>query len=229
MYIGGFEKFSLIDFPGKISGIIFLVGCNFRCPYCHNPELVIPELFPPPIAVEKVLSFFEKRKGKLDGIVVTGGEPTLDKDLFSLLKNLKELGFLVKLDTNGTSPEVLNTFLVEGLLDYVAMDIKAPLKKYREVARTNVDLNKIKKSISLIMRQNIEYEFRTTYFKPLLSQKDLINISFTVKGAKRYVIQKFRPGKVLDPAYVREDDHFEEDWDIIMEKIRENVETVIIR
>ncbi|MGC8971837.1 MAG: anaerobic ribonucleoside-triphosphate reductase activating protein, partial [bacterium] len=161
MLIGGLQKFSLIDYPGKISAVIFTKGCNFRCPYCHNPELVI---FDGKDLIEEdyIFSFLREKRGKLDGVVLTGGEPTLQSDLINFLKEIKGLGFFTKLDTNGSNPEVIERLLEEKILDYIAMDIKANLEKYNDVTHSNVDIEKIKKSIDIIMHSGIDYEFRTT-------------------------------------------------------------------
>ncbi len=133
MKIGALQKFSLIDYPGKVCAIIFTVGCNFRCGYCHNPELVDPKQFPKPMPEEKIISFLQKRKGKLEAITITGGEPTLQPDLLSFLEQVKRHGYLVKLDTNGTNPNMLQQTIKDKLVDYIAMDIKGPLDRYREI------------------------------------------------------------------------------------------------
>ena len=142
MLIGGFQKFSFIDYPGKVCAIVFTCGCNFRCSYCHNPELVMPELFKEPIPEGEILSFLENRKGKLDAVTITGGEPTMQRDLLEFVLSVKKLGFLIKLDTNGSDPDVLREAMKE--VDYVAMDVKAPLEKYRETTNSGVDTNRIK-------------------------------------------------------------------------------------
>lgn len=130
MEIGGLQKFSLIDYPGKISAVIFTRGCNFRCPYCHNPELVIPAFFTQGYAVDDIFAFFRSRREKLDGIVITGGEPTVQKDLIEFMSKVKALGFFLKLDTNGSNPGILKKVISLGLVDFVAMDIKAPFDRY---------------------------------------------------------------------------------------------------
>jgi len=167
MKIGGFQRFSLIDYPAKISAIIFTQGCNFRCPYCHNPELVDPKLFTSAIDEDLILSFLRKRVGKLDGVVITGGEPLLQHDLIEFIKKVKEMGYLIKLDTNGSYPEKLERLL--DLIDYIAMDIKAPLEKYHDVVRTDVCTEKIMESITIILNGDIDYEFRTTVVKAFLT------------------------------------------------------------
>jgi len=202
MLIGGLQKFSLIDYPGKISAIIFTQGCNFRCPYCHNPELVEPVLFQRAMSSKKIFSFLEKRKGKIDAVVVTGGEPTLQKDLLNFIRKIKNMGYLVKLDTNGSNPNIIENMIDKKLVDYIAMDIKAPLQKYEEIVRAEIDTKKIEKSINLIMESGIDYEFRTTLIKSLLSTEDVLNIGKTIQGAKRYILQKFIPSKTLDREFL---------------------------
>jgi len=204
MRIGGFQKFSLIDYPGKICAIVFTQGCNFRCPYCHNPELVKPSLFGKTIPEEEIFSFLEKRKGKLDAVEITGGEPTLQKDLVDFIRRIKEMGYLVKLDTNGSNPEILLEIINHGLVDYIAMDIKAPLEKYKEVIHSVINPEKIKRSIRTIMSSNIKYEFRTTVVKSQLSKEDIINIGKLIEGAELYILQKFIPSKTLDPNFLNE-------------------------
>jgi len=198
--IGGFQKFSLTDFPGKISAIIFTQGCNFRCPYCHNPELVDPARYAAEIPEEEILRFLASRTGQLQGVVVTGGEPTLHDDLPSLLAKIRALGFAAKLDTNGSNPDLLQRLIRDSLLDYIALDIKAPLTDYPRVVRTPVRVNDIEKSMRLVMESGIPYELRTTYAGPLLSTKDMSAIAALVRGCAHYVVQGFHPAKTLDPA-----------------------------
>ena len=197
MLIGGLQKTSLLDFPDKISAIVFTAGCNFRCGYCHNPEL-INSIAP----VTEVFEFLKNRVGKLEGVVITGGEPCLQKDLPEFIKQVKSLGFAVKLDTNGSYPEMLAKVLPD--LDYVAMDIKAPLEKYSAVANWNGDVENIRKSIDMIMNSGVDYEFRTTVVASQLDEKDFENIGKLLNGAKRYYLQKFVPSKVLDSRFLDE-------------------------
>jgi len=147
MLIGGFQRFSLIDYPGKICAIVFTQGCNFRCPYCHNPELVNPELFEAPIPEGNILSFLANRKGKLDAVEITGGEPTLQPDLMDFMSELKNHQYLVKLDTNGSNPGIISEAIERDLVDYLAMDVKAPLERYQEITNSGVDPAKIEHSI----------------------------------------------------------------------------------
>ncbi len=201
MRLGGLQKCSLIDFPGKITAILFTVGCNFRCPYCHNPELVdeTSEI----ISVDNVFAFLTRRREILDAVTITGGEPTIQTDLVPFIRKVKEMGFLVKLDTNGTHPEVIELVQEEKLVDYIAMDIKAPLGRYASSVARPVDEVQIKKSIQLLIKGNIPYEFRTTVVKSLLAYDDLHEIGKTIKNAERYYLQKFVPTKPLNPAFVR--------------------------
>ena len=230
MKIGGFQKFSLIDYPGKISAIIFTQGCNFRCPYCHNPELVDPKLFTSALDEDLILSFLRKRVGKLDGVVITGGEPLLQHDLIEFIKKVKEMGYLVKLDTNGSYPEKLERLLAKNLIDYIAMDVKAPLEKYHDVVRTDVCTEKIMESITMILNGNIDYEFRTTVVKDLLTEDDLICIAKLIRGAKRYVLQKFVMSKILDKSFASNVKCFSEDeLNTIKEKVKKYVSECIIR
>jgi len=228
MKIGGFQRFSLIDYPGKISAIIFTQGCNFRCPYCHNPELVDPKLFTSALDEDLIFSFLRKRVGKLDGVVITGGEPLLQHDLIEFIKKVKEMGYLVKLDTNGSYPEKLERLL--DLIDYIAMDIKAPLEKYHDVVRADVCTEKIMESITMILNGNIDYEFRTTVVKDLLTEDDLICIAKLIRGAKRYVLQKFVVSKILDKSFAGNVKCFSEDeLNIIKERVKKYVSECIIR
>jgi len=224
MIIGGFQKFSLIDYPGKICAIIFTQGCNFRCPYCHNPELVNPKLFQEPIDADDIFRFLEKRKGKLDAVEITGGEPTLQPDLIEFMRKIKAMGFLIKLDTNGTNPEVVEKIIKNKLVDYIAMDVKAPLEKYEKVVRAKVDKQKIKEAISLIMNSHIDYEFRTTVTKSILTKEDIIDIAKTIKGSKLYVLQKFIHSKILDPSLAKRAKTFS---DAELEAIRSEAEKYV--
>ena len=204
MKIGGFQRFSLIDYPGKICAIVFTQGCNFRCPYCHNPELVNPELFEAPIPEGDILSFLANRRGKLDAVEITGGEPTLQPDLMDFMRKIKDLEYLVKLDTNGSNPGIISEAIERGIVDYLAMDVKAPLERYQEITDSRVDPAKIKHSIELIMSSGADYEFRTTVVKSQLGKRDILEIGRLIRGSKRYILQKFVPVKVLDKKFLNE-------------------------
>ncbi len=192
MKIGGLIKFTLIDFPGRPAAVVFTQGCNFRCRYCHNPELVYPHMFAEPVAMEEIYSFLKRRQGTLEGVVVSGGEPTLHEDLPSFMADLKAMGYATKLDTNGTRPEMLKSLLDAKLLDYIAMDIKAPLEKYSVI--TGVDFNPevLRQSMDLIRQSGLGYEFRTTYDKEVLTDADISTITQRLNG-KNYRVQECLP------------------------------------
>jgi len=196
---------SLLDYPDRVAAVLFTVGCNFRCPFCHNPELVLPGRVRdlPLLSQEEVLRVLAERKGFLDGLVLTGGEPTLQPDLREFVAEVKRLGLLVKLDTNGSRPDVLEDLLAAGLVDYLAMDVKAPLSRYSELAGVPVDRSAIGRSIRLVRERAPDYEFRTTV-APTLTWEDLQAIARGIAGARRYVLQPFvvPQGKTLiDPAW----------------------------
>lgn len=192
MRIAGIQKLTLLDYPGKIACTVFLSGCNLCCPYCHNPGLVLPEFGnEPEMPVAEVLTFLERRKGKLDGVCVTGGEPTLQPELPAFLEKLRSLGFAVKLDTNGTNPGMLKSLLHIGVLDYVAMDIKNSPSRYAETCGGTDVLSQVQASADLLLNGSTEYEFRTTVCKPLHTERDMAEIGCWLKGAKRYFLQPF--------------------------------------
>lgn len=226
--LAGLQKTTFIDYPEKIACIVFTQGCNFRCGYCHNPELF--ENKEPVLKVPAFFEFLNKRKGKLDGVVITGGEPTLHgKDLIEFIKEVKSLGFLVKLDTNGTHPDVLQELLNENLLDYIAMDIKAPLAKYKTITQTDIDTKIIKKSIDMIMNSGVDYEFRTTIVKSQLSVEDLRQIGELIQGAKRYYMQKFLATKILDETLMSEESYTDEEFKNLRTILEEYVDFVDYR
>ena len=187
MQIGGLAKFSLSDFPGFTAAIIFTIGCNFRCPYCHNKSLW--DLKHPKISEEEIFKFLKERQGKLDGVVISGGEPTIHSDLSEFIKKIKYLGYKIKLNTNGTNPNILKALLKDKLLDYIAMDIKSPFALYDKVCAVKVDINAIKKSFDLVLSSKIPHEFRTTWPKDLLDKIDIDNIKNTLPKNTKYVIQ----------------------------------------
>lgn len=192
MRIAGMQKLTLLDYPGKVACTIFLSGCNLRCPYCHNPSLVLPERNGGQnLSVTEVFKFLEQRRGKLDGVCVTGGEPTLQPELPEFLESIHSLGFDVKLDTNGTNPEMLKNLLRKGILTYVAMDIKNSPARYAKTCGGVDMLPQIRESVALLLDSTIDYEFRTTVCKPLHTEKDMEEIGCWLKGAKRYYIQAF--------------------------------------
>jgi len=189
MLIGGFQKCSLIEYPGEVSAVLFTTGCNFRCTYCYNPELVFPKLHPPPIPEKEIISFMKKRRGILDALVITGGEPTLQEDLLIFIEQVRDMGFKVKLDTNGSFPEVVEN--AAGLVDYIAMDVKGPLDKYARIAGAQLDIRKITGSIEIIKTSGVDYEFRTTVASGLLTPEDMEKIGGLISGAKLHYLQNF--------------------------------------
>ena len=188
--IGGLQKVTLLDFPGKVACTVFLTGCNLRCPYCHNPDLVLTKDNGKYISEKEFFEFLLSRKGKLDGVCITGGEPTLYPNLTNLIRRIREMGFLVKLDSDGTAPEILKPLLREKLLDYVAMDIKNAPSRYAETCGADV-IEQVKKSAALLKSSNIDYEFRTTVCHPFHSPKCMEEIGRWLRNAKRYYIQPF--------------------------------------
>ena len=200
MRIGGYQKLTLIDFPGTIATTVFTVGCSFRCPFCHNPELVLRAQFPAPNKMEQeFFKHLEKRKGKLEGVCITGGEPTIQPDIIEFIRKVRKMGFLVKLDSNGTRPDVLRQVFKEKLVDFVAMDIKNTPEKYSETVGLTADIERIKLSVQLIMNSGVPYEFRTTVVPGLHRQEDFLEIGKWLKGAKSYFLQEYRDGILLDP------------------------------
>ena len=205
MKIGGLLKFSLIDYPGKISAVIFTQGCNFFCPYCHNPELVVPERFCKPIPEETVLDFLAKRVGQIEGVVITGGEPTVQKDLIAFLQKVKAMGYPIKLDTNGSNPDVLEKIFEFHLVDYIAMDVKASLEKYVKLTSLKGCPELISRSISTILGSQVAHEFRTTLARPIVPEEDLPKIVSLVHGAHKYRLQRFIPrDNILDTELSQE-------------------------
>jgi len=223
MKIGGLHKTSLIDYPGKICAIIFTQGCNFKCPYCHNPELVNPEEFSALIPEEEIFSFLEKRKKYLDAVSITGGEPLIQKDILEFLGKLKKLGFLIKIDTNGSLPEILQEIIEKNLVNYISMDVKGPLEKYDLIIGVKIDTEKIKESIELIKNSNIDYEFKTTVVKKFLDEKDFIKIGQLLKGTKLYFLQKFVPTKTVNKDFLEEKTYSDEEFENIKNIMKEYV------
>ena len=192
MKICGLQKLTLLDFPGRLACTVFLGGCNFKCPYCYNTSLIDASRAKTLINEEDFLSFLDSRKGKLQGVATTGGEPLLNPDIRNFILKIKERGFLVKLDTNGSFPERLEALIDEGLVDYVAMDIKNVYGKYSITVGANVNLEKIKQSINILLSNKVDYEFRTTVIKEFHDIEDFNVIGKMIKGAKNYFIQNFQ-------------------------------------
>jgi pyruvate formate lyase activating enzyme len=195
--IGGFQKFSLLDYPGQLAAIVFAQGCNFRCPYCHNPAVVDPLRYGHLLDTEAVLRFLFRRRKKLGAVVVSGGEPTLQDDLVPFLRLLKAMRFKVKLDTNGSMPEVMEAIVASGYVDYFAMDVKAPLPLYKLVSGSDIDTALILQSMDVIRRAGVTYEFRSTFFDALLSVNDLTRMRELLKPGDKFTIQECRYGNNL--------------------------------
>ncbi len=206
MFLAGLQKNSFIDYPGKISCVFFLTGCNFTCPYCHNAELARGE-YPVRISMDEATAFLTDRKGMLEGVTITGGEPTLEKGLEDICRSVKALGYPVKLDTNGGRPDVVRNLLGQKLVDFVAMDIKAPLSAYRPFSRHPDIEARLTESIRLIMADAPAYEFRTTCAAPFIDADAVKTIAKTVAGARRFVLQPFNQrAECLEPSFNRDKD-----------------------
>lgn len=205
MQIGGLLKNTLLDYPGKLSCGIFLTGCNFDCPYCHNPELArgrsprTAEFDP-----DSIYRFIETRKRFLDGVVISGGEPTLQTGIYDLCRDIKEMGYPVKLDTNGSRPQVIKRLIAEGLVDYIAMDLKTDPLQYATYIQSNCDVSAILSSIDIIMNSAIYHEFRTTCVKPIVTAGTIEHISRLIEGARVYALQRFHKSTVLHPEFFKE-------------------------
>jgi pyruvate formate lyase activating enzyme len=212
MIIGGFEKLTLLDYPDHLAAIIFTQGCNFRCHFCYNPMLVLPregedvknkkEKGFSPLSTEDLFLFLKERFGRLEGVVITGGEPTLHPDLPSFIKQIKDMGYLVKLDTNGTNPEMVTELIKAKLIDYIAMDLKAPLEKYEETVSAKVDCDNIEKSVKIVIDSGLPYEFRTTVVPGLLVKDDFAKMGILIKGASKWYLQNFKSDTdLVDASY----------------------------
>ena len=232
MRIGGLQKVSLIDYPGKVSCVIFLLGCNFDCPYCHNPELVKRDLWKGHfLSKSEILEFLKRRIGLLDGVVLSGGEPTLQKDLSSLCEKIKQLGYSIKLDTNGSRPQVIKRLIDNGLVDYIAMDIKTDPFDYSPLIAKNYNPDHIVASVQTIMESGLAYEFRTTCVKPIVNSHVIRKIAKIIKGATLYALQHFHNSRVLHPDFFQETSpEYSEDELMILKSIAEPwVKKCIIR
>jgi pyruvate formate lyase activating enzyme len=199
--IGGLNPFSLSDFPGHVAAVVFTQGCNFRCPYCHNGSLIpMNSSTSTLILLEEVFLFLEKRRTQLNGVVVSGGEPTLQPDISLFFHRVRSMGYQIKLDTNGSRPEILTRLFKEDLVDFIAMDIKAPFALYDRLTGVCAPKERLEESIALIAQSGIDHEFRTTVVEPLLSESDLQAIQAMVPHGSRHSLQEFRPENALDPV-----------------------------
>ena len=227
MVIKGLQKTTLLDFPTKVACTVFTGGCNFRCPFCHNGTLVSdPKQFPT-IEIPDFLSFLDKRKGILDGVCITGGEPLLNKDIDSLLREIKARGYAVKLDTNGSFPDLLESLIDEGLVDYVAMDIKSSREKYHLLTGIDKFNVEIAKSVELLLRGKVDYEFRTTVVRELHELSDFEDIGKWISGAKKYYLQLFKDsGDLIEGGFSA---YSESDMLAALDIVKKYVSTAEIR
>lgn len=214
---------TLLDYPGQVAATIFTVGCNFRCHFCHNPALVLPEKFGEGLKTEKdVLDFLRARKKLLDGVCITGGEPTLQKDIVEVCESIKDLGYKIKLDTNGLRPHIIQKLMKKDLIDYIAMDIKAPWNKYEQVVGVKVDLDKLKQSVKIIRESGLPHEFRSTVLPGLHTAEDIIRMAKQVKGADAYYIQRFRSEpELVNQEFVSENKFLLKDLEAIRNEIKD--------
>lgn len=234
MKIGGFQKNSLIDFPETIACILFTQGCNFICPYCHNPDLVpgtgkrSEDLYDE----ADIFKFLETRKGFIEGVVITGGEPTLQKDLAAFCRKIKAMGYKLKLDSNGTRPRVLAGLFEDNLIDFISMDIKTSLENYHLVVSEKFDTGRIYESVRLLMEKAPAYEFRTTCSRPFVNKKIIKDIGKMISGASNYILQKCSQNvTVLDPEFLKTDNIFFSDKEMLelKETIDKYVTSAIVR
>jgi len=229
MNFKGFLETSFVDWDGKICSVVFTPGCNFRCPFCFNHELVLKSETLEDVSEQAILDFLEKNRDFIDGICITGGEPTILRELPDFCKRVKETDFLVKLDTNGTNPKVLKELIDNKLVDYVAMDLKGQWMDYQKFVNVATDAEKIKENAQLLMNSGIDYEFRTTIVPSLHTKNVFEKIVSQVKGAKKYCLQKFQPGHCLDSAFDKEKKQSDEEMEEFAGIARKYVETVKIR
>lgn len=232
MKLSAIQRFTMLDYPGKVACIAFTPGCNMRCGFCHNPEFVLPEkireLQGSFIEEETFFNFLKERQGLLDGVVVSGGEPTIWRDLPEFLGRIKRLGFLVKLDTNGNHPEMLGNLLKQNLVDYVAMDVKTSLAEYPKLGGL-VKPGNIAKSIEILKSGSIPYEFRTTFIKEMHTEDVLEDMKQLLRGAERYFLQTFRPGHTLHPVFANYHSFSLEEMQALVKRFSSVVDEVGIR
>lgn len=225
----GIQKTTLADYPNEIACTLFVSGCNFRCPFCYNPDLVLEKGTGLAISEDEVMVFLKERKGFLDGVCVTGGEPLLYyPEIVGFLKKVKELGYKIKLDTNGSFPEALKEILKSNLVDYVAMDIKAPLENYADSVKMPIDINKIKESVSILKNSKVDYEFRTTAHTGI-SESDFEKIGKWLENSKKYFLQLAKLDlPLLDPTF-KANPYSPENLKIIADRLRKYIDFVGVR
>ena len=238
MLIGGFQKFTMLDYPGKIAAVVFTMGCNFRCPYCHNPELVDSKLidYDNKIKEEEILKFLKSRKGDLDGVCITGGEPTLQHGLKEFIRKIKKMGFLVKIDTNGSHSSVVSDLIKDDLVDYWAIDIKTTSEKYKIMTKKDDIIENIEKSIKLIIDSKSELELRTTVVPGYVNQEDFKKMIDWINGIDknifsklfRYSIQNFRPEKTLHNGFENVKPYEKKELERMSKKLKKYCGNVVV-
>lgn len=229
MEIKGFIENSLVDYDGKISCVLFLPGCNFRCGFCFNHLLIFEPEKLETVSFERIESFLNAKKDFVDAVVITGGEPSLNPQLPELCRKIKELGFLVKIDTNGSFPEVIEKLINEKLVDFVAMDVKGLLEDYKEVTNSNVDVDKIKKSINLLMKNKVGYEFRITTVPRFITDETVEKIGKMLDGAEKIALQKFRPDNAMDEEFRKMKTYTLEDLQRFADILKKYIKDIRIR
>jgi pyruvate formate lyase activating enzyme len=227
--IKGFQKTSLIDYPGKMCSVVFLADCNFRCPFCQNPDLILNPGRIPTIKQAEIFEYLEAKRKWVDGVCVTGGEPTLHKDLPDFCAEVKKRGFLVKLDTNGTNPAMVRNMIKRDLVDFIAMDIKGPIEAYDSVAGVDVNKSDVRKTVEFIRSSGLDYEFRSTILPRLHKAADLKAIGEWLRGSKRYALQQFRPLATLDKSYEKEPSYSEDEMKRFGEMLKPYFGSVEVR
>jgi len=228
MKIGGLQKTSLLDYPDTISAIIWTVGCDFRCPFCYNKDIIIGnvELY----SEDEIFSFLKKRFGMLEGLVITGGEPLMQEDIIDFCEKVKKISYLIKIDTNGIHPKKLKELIDKKLVDYIAMDVKAPKKKYDKLTDVKTNIKKIEKSIDIIKNSTVDYEFRTTVVPNLITKEDIINIAKWLEGAKRFYLQQFKTDiPLISPDLTKVAPYTKEELIKILEDIKPCFEICEVR
>ncbi len=233
MLITAITKFTTIDFPGKLACIIFTGGCNLRCAFCHNPEFVLPEKLEEmkhsAISFETVMNFLKARKGMLEGVVICGGEPTVQVDLIERMREIRLLGYAIKLDTNGLNPGVLRKIFIEGLVDYVAMDLKMPLNYEKKLVGVTVKDGVLRESVEMIMGSGVDYEFRTTVIPGVHTEQVLAKMGGQIAGARRWALQAFRNAKTLNPDFAKVANTQRGELESLAEKMKGIVKEMIVR
>lgn len=231
--IKGFQEASLLEWEGKLASILFLGGCNFRCPFCHAKHLVLESEAMETIPFERIAAYLNTKKGWLDGVVITGGEPTIHEWLFDLIDELRSLSFSIMLETNGAYPDKIKALLDTKKLNYISMDIKAPFdagrEKYKKATGVDANIDNIKKSIEVIMSSGVDYEFRTTVVPGIIGASDVVDIARAIAGAKKMCLQQFRAQDTLDAEYLKVKPYSKEILKEMAKQAEEFVDTIVIK